>query len=379
MAVTARAMELRAQGVDIIGLGAGEPDFGTPDHIAEAAIAAIRAGHTRYTAVDGMPELKAAIVEKFRRDNQITFEPDQILVSSGAKQSIFNLCEVLLDTADEAIIPAPYWVSYPDIVRLCGARVIDVFAGPGQDYCITAEQLDNAITPNTRLLILNSPSNPTGAIYRREQLQAIGEVLERHEHVVILSDEIYEHIYWDSEPYCSFGTANPKLMDRTVIVNGVSKAYAMTGWRIGYAGGPAEIIAAMKKIQGQSTSNACTISQHAAVAALNGGLDCIGPMNEAFRQRHDFVVSVLNEIPGVHCQPGHATFYTFPDMRRVIKDRGLEDDAALGEYLIESAGVALVPGSAFGAPGFMRVSFATDMKKLETAMERLKTALTASS
>lgn len=378
MAVTARAAALRAQGKDVIGLGAGEPDFDTPAHVKEAAIAAINAGHTKYTAVDGMPELKSAIMRKFERDNGLSFGPNQIIVSSGAKQCLFNLCQVLLDSGDEAIVPAPYWVSYPDIVRLCGARAVDVFAGPGQDYCMTAEQLEAALTPNTRLLILNSPSNPTGAVYTRAQLESLGEVLAGHEQVTVVSDEIYEHVYWADEPFCSFATANPKLAERTVVVNGVSKAYAMTGWRIGYAGGPAEIIAAMKKIQGQSTSNACTISQYAALAALTGPQECIQPMTLAFRERHDFVVSALDEIAGVHTRPAQATFYTFPDMRRIINERGMEEDTALAEFLIEEAGVALVPGSAFGAPGFMRVSYATDMQTLETAMERMQAALRAS-
>lgn len=375
MTVTARAAALRAEGKDVIGLAAGEPDFDTPAHICDAAIAAIDAGYTRYTAVDGMPELKQAVAEKFRRDNGLEFGEDQIIVSSGAKQCLFNLCQVLLDAGDEAIVPAPYWVSYPDIVRVCGARSVEVFAGPGQNYCITAEQLEAAITPNTRLLVINTPSNPSGAVYTRAQLESLGEVLAGHEQVVIVSDEIYEHIYWADEPFCSFATANPALAERTVVVNGVSKAYAMTGWRIGYAGGPAEIIAAMKKIQGQSTTCACTVSQHAALAALRGDQDCIKAMTLAFRERHDIVTAALNEIDGVHTTPAQATFYTFPDMRRVINDRRMENDVELAEYLLEEAGVALVPGSAFGAPGFMRVSYATDRATLEKAMRRLQDAL----
>ncbi len=375
MAVTARAAALRAEGKDVIGLGAGEPDFDTPEHIRQAAHEAIDAGHTRYTAVDGMPALKQAIIGKFERDNELEFTPAEIVVSSGAKQSIFNLCQVMLDDGDEVIVPAPYWVSYPDIVRLCGARPVEVFAGPAQNYCISATQLADAITPNTRLVILNSPGNPTGAVYGRAHLEEFGQVLRDHENIVIVTDEIYEHIYWDDEPFCSFATANPKLADRTVVINGVSKAYAMTGWRIGYAGGPEPLIGAMKKIQSQSTSNPASISQHAALAALNGDQACIAEMTKAFRERHDFVVGALNEIAGVHCTPGKATFYTFPDMRRLINERDLDDDVALGEFLLEEAGVALVPGSAFGAPGFMRVSFATDLETLKTAMQRLKTAL----
>ena len=375
MAVTARAAALRAAGKDVIGLGAGEPDFDTPAHIKQAARDAIAAGETKYTAVDGTPELKQAVIDKFRRDNQLEYTPSQVMVSSGAKQCIFNLCQVILDDGDEVILPAPYWVSYPDIVRLCGARPVEVFAGPAQDYCISADQLEKAITPNTRLVILNSPGNPTGAVYNRTRLEEFGKVLREHKNIVIVTDDIYEHVYWDDEPFCSFATANPKLANRTVVVNGVSKAYAMTGWRIGYAGGPEQLIGAMKKMQGQSTSNASSISQHAALAALNGDQACITEMTRAFRERHDFVVSALNDIPGVHCTEGKATFYSFPDMRRIIKDRGLDDDVALGEFLLEKAGVALVPGSAFGAPGFMRVSFATGLETLEKAMERLKTAL----
>ncbi|NND61134.1 MAG: pyridoxal phosphate-dependent aminotransferase [Gammaproteobacteria bacterium] len=379
MAVTARAAELRAAGEDVIGLGAGEPDFETPAHIKAAADAAIAAGHTRYTAVEGIIELRQAIVDKLKSDNQLEYETDQVVVSSGAKQCIFNLCQVLLDAGDEVIVPAPYWVSYPDIARLCGARAVDIFAGPGQGFCITAEQLEAAITPATRLLILNSPSNPTGAAYNKERLQELGEVVAVHEHLVVMTDDIYEHIYWGDESFVSFAMANPALLDRTVVVNGVSKAYAMTGWRIGYAAGPTELIGAMKKIQSQSTSSAATPSQHAALAALTGPQDCIAEMTTAFRERHDYVVGALSEMPGVSCRPGDGTFYAFPDMRRVINDRGLDDDIALGEWLLEAAGVALVPGSAFGAPGFMRVSYATDLQTLARAMQRLSSALSGDS
>ena len=375
MAVTALAAELRADGKDVIGLGAGEPDFDTPGHIKEAAHQAIREDRTRYTAVEGIPELKQAVIRKFQRDNGLEFGADQVMVSSGAKQCIFNLCQVLLDDGDEVIVPAPYWVSYHDIPRVCGARVADLFAGPGQDFLITPEQLQATISERTRLLIINSPSNPTGAVYTRDQLAALGEVVAAHEQIVVMTDDIYEHIYWADEPFCSFATANPKLLERTVVVNGVSKAYAMTGWRIGYAGGPIELIGAMKKLQGQSTTNASSISQAAAIAALDGDQLCVAEMTREFRERHDYVLAELEKIPDLHCIGAKGTFYLFPDMRRVIRRKEMEDDIELTRYLVDKAGVALVPGSAFGAPGFLRISYATDLTTLKTAMERLQQAL----
>ncbi|MDH3647847.1 MAG: pyridoxal phosphate-dependent aminotransferase [Gammaproteobacteria bacterium] len=375
MAVTALVAQLRAEGRDVIGLGAGEPDFDTPEHIKEAAHRAIRDGHTKYTAVDGTPQLKQAIISKFHRDNDLEMTPDQIIVSNGAKQCIFNLCQVLLDDGDEVIVPAPYWVSYRDIPRVCGARIVDVFAGPGQGFRITPEQLADSITDRSRLLMLNSPCNPTGATYTRKELAALGEVLAGHEQIVVMTDDIYEHIYWGDQPFCSFASANPGLLDRTVVVNGVSKCYAMTGWRIGYAGGPVKLISAMKKIQSQSTSNPSSISQMAAIAALDGDPACIARMTDQFQTRHDLVLRALNEIEDVYTAPASGTFYLFPDMRRVMIRKEFADDAELARYLLDEAGVALVAGSAFGAPGFMRVSYATDMTTLETAIGRVQDAL----
>ena len=376
-AVLALATRLRAEGRDIISLGAGEPDFDTPPFIRSAAIAAIEAGATRYTPIDGSAELKAAIQAKFARDNGLQYPASQILVSSGAKQSLFNLCMGLLGPGDEAIIPSPYWVSYPDMVRLAGADPVIVDAGLEQDFRITPEQLEAAITPVTRLLILNSPSNPTGACYSAKDLAALGQVLERHPDVVIASDDIYEHIYWSDEPFASFATACPGLADRTVTVNGVSKAYAMTGWRIGYAAGPSEIVAAMKTVQSQSTSNACSVSQAAAVAALEGDQSVVREMTAAYRRRHDYVVQALNEIEGFLCRSGEGTFYAFPRVQDALERLDLRDDAEFTRLLIEKADVATVPGSAFGAPGHLRISFACDRARLEEAISRIKRVFVA--
>jgi aspartate aminotransferase len=378
LSVTARVAELRAAGRDIIGLGAGEPDFGTPDHIKAAGIEAIRSGFTRYTAVDGIPELKRAIIAKFRRDNGLEYVPEQILVSCGGKQSFFNLAQALLNPGDEVIIPAPYWVSYPDMVLLADGEPVIIPAGVDTGFKITPAQLAAAITPKTRLFVINSPSNPTGVAYTRAELAALGEVLRQHPQVLIATDDMYEHILWSKEPFSNILMACPDLNARTIVLNGVSKVYAMTGWRIGYAGGPAGLIKAMKKVQSQSTSNPTSISQVAAQAALEGDQGCIQPMVTAFRERHDFVVAALNDIPGVDCLPADGTFYCFPRVQAVI-DRmdGIADDIELAEHLLDKAGVALVPGSAFGAPGYIRLSFATGMDTLKTALERLTRALTA--
>jgi len=375
LAVTARAAKLKAEGKDIIGLGAGEPDFDTPVHIADAGVDAIRKGITRYTAVDGTAELKDAIVAKFKRDNGLTYERNQILVSSGAKQTCFNVCAALLDPGDECVIPAPYWVSYPDMALLADGTPHSVYAGPEQGYKITPAQLAAAITPRTKLLFINSPNNPTGAAYTKAELQALGAVLAKHPQVVIASDEMYEHIYWAAEPYSSFVQANPHLYDRTITINGVSKAYAMTGWRIGYCGGPKEIVAAMATIQGQSTSNASSISQRAATIALNGDQACVGEMNKAFKERHDFVVAGLNAIPGLSCRPGAGTFYAFAQVEGAMRALGIKDDNAFAEYLLVEAGVAVVPGSGFGAPGHMRISFACSMETLADALRRIERVL----
>ncbi|MFV1973904.1 MAG: pyridoxal phosphate-dependent aminotransferase [Thiohalobacterales bacterium] len=377
LSVTARVAELRAAGKDIIGLGAGEPDFNTPEHIGNAAIEAIRSGFTRYTAVDGTPELKQAIIAKFKHDNGLDYAPEQILVSCGGKQSFFNLCQALLNPGDEVIIPAPYWVSYPDMVRLADGEPVIIRAGVETGFKITPEQLQAAITPRTRLFVINSPSNPTGVAYTRAELGALGNALKLAPQVLIATDDMYEHILWSAEPFSNILNPCPELYGRTIVLNGVSKVYAMTGWRIGYAGGPADLIRSMKKIQSQSTSNPTSISQVAAQAALEGDQSCIKTMLKAFRERHDFVVSALNDIPGVHCLPADGTFYCFPHMQPAIDALdGVADDIELAEYLLDNAGVALVPGTAFGSPGYMRLSFATGMDVLHEALSRLANALT---
>jgi aspartate aminotransferase len=379
LAVTARAAQLRAEGKDIIALGAGEPDFDTPLHIADAGVAAIREGHTRYTAIEGTNELRDAIIGKFRRDNGLQYQRAQILVCSGAKQVVFNLCCALLDPGDEAIIPAPYWVSYPDMVLVADGTPVAVPAGADQGYKITPGQLEAAITPRTRLLILNSPCNPTGAGYSRAELQALGAVLERHPGIVVGTDDMYEHIWWGPEPFTSFATANPSLYDRTVTINGCSKSYAMTGWRIGYCGGPKDLIAAMAMIQGQSTSNASSISQRAATVALNSSQDCVAAMNRAYKARHDFVVEGLNSLPGVSCLPGWGTFYAFASVEGAMRMAGVASDNAFAEFLITEAGVAVVPGEGFGAPGHIRISFAASEETLREALRRMRAALSGAS
>jgi len=376
LAVTARAAELRAAGQDVIGLGAGEPDFDTPEHIKQAASDALARGETKYTPVDGTPALKQAIIDKLQRDNGLAYQADQILVSCGAKQSFFNLAQALLDSGDEVIVPAPYWVSYPDMVLIADGKPVVVSAGMDQRFKITPEQLEAAITPRTRLLVLNSPSNPTGVAYTRAEFQALGEVLKKHPDILIATDDIYEYILWNDEGFSNIAMAVPELKERTIVINGVSKGYSMTGWRIGYAAGPSELIKAMKKVQSQSTSNPASLSQAASVAALNGDHGEVKKMVAAFRERHDFVHRRLNELPGVECLPSDGTFYAFPSFQGVI-DRldDVADDVALGEYLLEQAGVALVPGSAFGLDGHMRLSFATSMDNLEKALDRIEKAL----
>ena len=381
MAVTALAASLKAQGKDIIGLGAGEPDFDTPQHIKDAAIAAINKGFTKYTAVDGTPSLKQAIIAKFKRDNELVYSPKQILVSCGGKQSFFNLVQAMINPGDEVIIPTPYWVSYPDIVILADGKPVFIVAGIEQGFRITAEQLEAAITPKTRLVVINSPSNPSGAVYSKEELAALGDVLRKHPQIVIATDDMYEHILFSTEPFVNILNVCPDLYDRTMVLNGVSKAYAMTGWRIGYAAGPEKIITAMTNVQSQSTSNPTSISQVAAEAALNGDQSCIDPMLKAFKERHEFVVNSLNVIPGIQCIPSGGAFYSFPDARAaiaVLHERGILQDAsdiAFCNYLLEK-GVAVVPGSAFGMEGYMRLSFATSMQNLEMAMDRIRLALT---
>lgn len=378
--VSMKAMELKAQGKDIVSLGFGEPDFDTPRHICDAAIAAIQSGQTRYTAVDGTPELKAAITLKLRRDNRLEFKPKQLLVSNGAKQSIFNLLLALLNPGDEVIVPAPYWVSYPDMVKLADGEPVILSGAPEHDYKITARQLRNSMTEQTRLLILNSPSNPTGKVYSAKEYRELGKVLEEFPRVFIVCDDIYEHIYWGEEPYHTLLNVCPELAERTVIVNGVSKAYAMTGWRIGYAAGPEDLISAMRKVQGQSTSCAGSVSQAAAVAALTGPQDCVEEMRLAFQQRYDYFRAALNKIPGVDCPSCDGAFYAFPSFQGVIDNiAGLHNDVELAEWLMETAGVSTVPGTPFGAPGHLRLSYAASLEYLEDAVKRIKNAVAAAS
>ncbi len=381
LAVTARAAKLKAEGKDIIGLGTGEPDFDTPQHIKDAAIAAINKGFTKYTAVGGTPSLKTAIIAKFKRDNGLDYTAKQILVSCGGKQSFFNLALAVINPGDEVIITAPYWVSYPDIVIIAEGKPVIVEADIAQGFKLTAAQLEAAITPRTKMVVINSPSNPSGAVYNLADLQALGAVLRKHPNIIIATDDMYEHIALVDGKFVNILDACPDLYDRTMVLNGVSKAYAMTGWRIGYAAGPEAIITAMENVQSQSTSNPTSISQVAAEAALNGDQNCLAPMIKAFRERHVFVVNELNKIPGVKCLMAGGAFYAFPDVRDVIAklhQRGTitaATDIALSEYLLVNAGVAVVPGSAFGSEGYIRLSFATSMQNLQEALARMAKAL----
>jgi len=377
LAVTARAAKLKAEGKDIIGLGAGEPDFDTPKHIADAGVEAISKGFTRYTNVDGIVELKDAIIAKFKRDNQISYERNQILVSSGAKQTIYNLCMAVLDSGDEAVIPAPYWVSYPDMVLLADGLPVTPNCPASQGYKMTPRQLEAAITPKTKLLLINSPCNPTGAAYTRAEWRALADVLVNHPRVIIGTDDMYEKIWWGAEPFSSLLTVAPELYDRTVTINGVSKSYAMTGWRLGYCGGPKEIVNAMSTIQGQSTSNASSITQKAALAALNGDQKPVDEMNKEFKKRHDYFIGALNRLPGCVALPASGAFYAWVDCSAAMMAFGCKDDNAFAEMLINDAGVAVVPGSGFGAPGHFRASFATSMATLEKCIERMKKVLEA--
>lgn len=375
LAVTNKAAELKAAGQDIIGLAAGEPDFDTPDHIKQAAIDAINNGFTKYTAVDGTPGLKKAIIAKFKRDNNLDYQPNQILVSCGGKQSFFNLALAFINPGDEVIIPAPFWVSYPDMVIIAEGKPVIVECGEDQRFKITAEQLRAAITPRTKLLVLNSPSNPTGMIYTKEELTALADVLREHPQVYVASDDMYEPIRWTGEPFYNIVNVAPDLYDRTFVLNGVSKAYAMTGWRIGYAAGPAKVINAMKNVQSQSTSNPTSISQVAAEAALNGPQDVLQPMIEAFKRRHDLVVAGLNAIQGISCEPADGAFYAYANVKPLIKALGLASCTDFAGWLLEKSGVAVVPGDAFGLGGFMRISYATSDDVLKEALRRIKAAV----
>ncbi len=376
LAITARAAEMRAPGKDIIGLGAGEPDFDTPQHIKDAAVTAIANGFTKYTAVDGTAGLKKAIIAKFKKDNGLEYTPKQILVSCGGKQSSFNLTQALLNKGDEVIIPAPYWVSYPDMVLLADGVPVIIPTTQAQNFKISPEHLRAAITPKTRLIFINSPSNPTGAAYTLAELKALGDVLAEYPDIIIATDDMYEHILWQPGTFVNILNAHPEFYARNVVMNGVSKAYSMTGWRIGYAAGPLDLIEAMCTIQSQSTSNPTSISQVAAETALLGDQSFIAEMCVEFKKRHDYVVAELNSIDGVECLETDGTFYVFPNVEKLIaRLDNINNDLEFADYLIEKAGVALVPGSAFGGDGHIRISIATSMQNLEKAMARIKQAI----
>ncbi|MEZ0232840.1 MAG: pyridoxal phosphate-dependent aminotransferase [Methylophilaceae bacterium] len=381
LAVTARAAKLKSEGRDIIGLGAGEPDFDTPQHIKDAAKKAIDSGFTKYTPVGGIPGLKKAIVAKFKNENGFDYTEKEVIVGVGGKQCIFNLALAVLNPGDEVIIPAPYWVSYADIALVAGAKPIIIQCGIEQDFKLTPTQLEAAITPKTKIFMINSPSNPTGSVYSLDELKALGEVLKRHVHVLVATDDMYEHVNLTGDKFYNILNAAPELKERCIVLNGVSKAYSMTGWRIGYAAGPAKIIKAMEILQSQSTSNPTSISQVAAQAALEGPQECITPMVKAFIERHEYVVNRFNAMPGVKCIKAGGAFYAFPDARIAISNLhkagkiNEPTDMALSEYLLEKVGVAVVPGSAFGAEGYFRISFATSMQNLVNALDRIDSAL----
>ena len=382
IAVTTLAKELEAAGRDVIGLGAGEPDFDTPANIQEAAIAAMRRGETRYTAVDGTPELKKAIVAKFKRENRLDYTTDEITVASGGKQIIYNAMVATLDPGDEAIIPAPYWVSYPDIVNLADGVPVEIACGQNAGFKLGAEALRAAITPKTKWLFLNSPSNPTGAAYSAAELRALADVLLEHPHVWVLTDDMYEHLLYDGHVFATIAEIEPQLKSRTLTMNGVSKAYCMTGWRIGYAAGPKVLIKAMAKVQSQSTSNPCSISQAAAVEALNGPQDFIPVHNEHFKARRDMVVAMLNQAKGIHCLVPDGAFYVYPSCagtigRKTPSGKVIETDGDFVAYLLETEGVAVVQGTAFGLAPHFRISYATSAEKLRDACTRIQRACAA--
>ena len=384
LAVSAKAAKLKAEGKDVIAMGAGEPDFDTPQHIKDAAIAAMSKGFTKYTPAGGTPSLKKAIAAKFKRENGLDYGEKQILVSCGGKQTSFNLCMALLNPGDEAIIPAPFWVSYPDMAMMAQAWPVYIHAGIEQGFKITPEQLERAITPRSRLIWINSPSNPTGAVYTADELKALGAVLRKHPRIVIATDDMYEHILLDGSKFVNILNVCPDLYPRTVTMNGVSKAYSMTGWRIGYCGGPQELIEAMENVQSHSTSNPASISQYAAEAALAGDQSCIEPMVAAFKERGRFVSEGLNRIPGVKCLQPAGAFYSFPDCREAIRalhaagKLPAPTDLALCDYLLaQPKAVAAVPGSAFGAEGYLRISFATSMENIRKAVDRMAEAMAA--
>jgi len=382
LAMTGRVIELKRQGVDVIGLSAGEPDFDTPDFVKEAGIAAIRAGQTKYTDVDGTAELKEAVAAKFKRDNGLVYDRSQISINSGGKHTLFNALCATVQEGDEVIIPAPYWVSYPDIVNFAGGTPVFIEGPASQGYKITAAQLEAAITPRTKWVLLNSPSNPSGAAYSADELKALGEVLLRHPHVLVLTDDMYEHVWYAPTPFATIAQVCPDLYDRTLTVNGCSKAFSMTGWRIGFAGGPVWIINAMRKLQSQSTSNPCSISQAAAVAALNGDQSLLEERNAAFRKRRDMVVAMLNDAPGLDCPTPEGAFYVYPDASGVIgkttpKGQKIETDEDLINYFLDDYGVAAVHGGAFGLSPAFRISYATSEEVLRKACTRIQEACAA--
>ncbi len=379
LGITKLALEMKAQGKDVIGLAAGEPDFDTPDFIKEAAYAAIKAGQTKYTAVDGTPALKQAIIAKFHRDNGLTYKPTQITVGTGGKQVIFNAMMATVSPGDEVIIPTPYWVSYPDMVNLAEGTPVCVATSAKSGFKLSPAELEKAITPKTKWVILNSPSNPSGAAYTKTELRAIADVLMRHPHVWILTDDIYEHLVYDDFEFTTIAQIEPALFDRTLTVNGVSKAYSMTGWRIGFAGGPDLLIKKMGEVQGHSTSNPCSISQAAAVAALNGPQDFLKDWVKTFKQRRDIVVEMLNQIPGIDCPKPEGAFYVYPSCEGVIGSKApdgtiIANDEAFATYLLQSEGVAVVQGSGFGLSPAFRISYATSTEALREACTRIKRA-----
>ena len=381
LAITAKAAKYKSEGRDIIGLAAGEPDFDTPLHIKEAAKKAIDYGFTKYTPVSGIPGLKKAIVNKFKNENGFEYALNEVIVGVGGKQTIFNLCLAILNKGDEVIVPAPYWVSYADIAMVAEATPVIIQCGIEQGFKLQPEQLEAAITPKTKLFMINSPSNPTGSVYTLDELKKLGEVLKRHPHVFVATDDMYEHVNLTGDKFYNILNATPELKDRCIVLNGVSKAYSMTGWRIGYAAGPAYIIKAMEILQSQSTSNPTSISQVAAQAALEGDQNCIVPMVTAFRERHTYVVNRFNAMPGLKCLFAGGAFYAFPAAHEAINTlfeaNKIKEasDMALAEYLLEEFGVAVVPGSAFGAEGYFRISFATSMENLRNALDRIEKAL----
>lgn len=382
LAMSGRVLAMTREGIDVIGLSAGEPDFDTPDFIKDAAIEAIRAGKTKYTNVDGTPELKTAIAAKFLRDNDLTYAANEISVNVGGKHTLFNSLVATVDKGDEVIIPAPYWVSYPDIVNFAGGTPVVISAGANQLYKILPEQLDAAITPRTKWVLLNSPSNPTGAAYSGAELTALGEVLRRHPHVMIMTDDMYEHVWYAATPFKTIAQVCPDLYERTLTVNGCSKAYSMTGWRIGFAGGPAWLIKAMSKLQSQSTSNPCSISQAAAAVALTGDQSFLAERNAAFLKRRDLVVGMLNDAPGLRCPTPEGAFYVYPDAtgcmgKTTPKGKQIENDADLIDYFLDEARVAAVNGEAFGLSPAFRVSYATSESILTTACTRVQEACAA--